>query len=286
MKLAKFLSPLGKETVGVVENDLIRGLNLSTGQYQSLTEILESNDAAETVRFLQDPSAAVYPLTDVTLLPPVDRQEVWAAGVTYKRSKVARMEESVSSASVYDRVYDAARPEIFFKSMPQRVVGPDKPVRIRRDSKWNVPEPELALVVNSRLELVGFTIGNDMSSRDIEGENPLYLPQAKVYNQSCALGPWITLASAMPDRTSIGISLAIVRGGKIAFEGQTSTEQLARTFEDLISWLGRDNTFRDGVILLTGTGVVPDSNFTLFPGDTVNISIDGIGMLANTVVQG
>lgn len=286
MQLAKFISPAGVTSVGLVEDGYLRPLDMTGGQYRTLFDLLEADNISETVQFLRDPTSPAFPIDQCSLLPPVDQQEVWAAGVTYKRSKVARMEESVQSASVYDRVYEAARPELFFKSMPQRVVGPDKPVRIRRDSKWNVPEPELTLVINSRLDLVGFTIGNDMSSRDIEGDNPLYLPQAKVYNQSCAIGPWITLAQYMPARPKIGIRLAIIRGSKIVFEGQTSVEQMAREFEDLISWLGRDNTFRDGAMLLTGTGIVPDSNFTLFPGDTVNISIDGIGTLANSVVQG
>ncbi len=219
---------------------LPRPLDLSSGQFRSLTDILEADNPVETVQFLRDPTAQAFPIDKCALLPPVDNQEIWAAGVTYKRSKVARIEESVAAASVYDRVYEAARPELFFKSMPQRVVGMNQPVRIRRDSKWNVPEPELTLVISSRLSLVGFTIGNDMSSRDIEGENPLYLPQAKVYNQSCAIGPWITLASYMPARATIGIRMAIVRGGQIAFEGKTSVDQLARELEDLIAWLGRD----------------------------------------------
>jgi 2-dehydro-3-deoxy-D-arabinonate dehydratase len=196
------------------------------------------------------------------------------------------MEESATAASVYDLVYEAARPELFFKATAPRVVGPSKPVRIRRDSRWNVPEPELALVLNSRLELVGYTIGNDMSSRDIEGENPLYLPQAKLYDQSCALGPWITLVHAMPPRKSIGIAMAIVRGGELVFEGRTDIAQMAREFEGLVEYLGRDNTFRDGAVLLTGTGIVPDASFTLEPGDTVDILIDGIGTLSNPVVQG
>jgi 2-dehydro-3-deoxy-D-arabinonate dehydratase len=158
-------------------------------------------------------------------------------------------------------------------------------VRIRGDARWSVPEPELALVLNSRLELVGYTIGNDMSSRDIEGENPLYLPQAKLYDGSCALGPWITLAPAMPPRDSIKIELAIERGGQRAFEGQTSIAQMARPLDDLISWLARDNSFPYGAILLTGTGIVPGDDFTLAPGDRVHISISGIGTLSNSVVQ-
>ena len=168
-----------------------------------LSDILEAADPAAVVRLLAAAGAAATGLADVTLLAPIDRQEVWAAGVTYRRSQVARMEESQGAASFYDLVYAADRPELFFKATPHRVVGPGQAVRIRQDARWNVPEPELALVLNSRLELVGFTIGNDMSSRDIEGENPLYLPQAKVYDACCALGPWITLAAAMPPPAEI-----------------------------------------------------------------------------------
>ena len=170
--------------------------------------------------------------------------------------------------------------------MPYRVVGPEQPVRVRIDSTWTVPEPELALVLNSRMRLVGFTIGNDVSSLDIEGENPLYLPQAKVYNQSCALGPCITLADVMPEPSDTGIHLAILRKHAIAFEGRTTAGQMHRTFADLIDYLGRDNTFRHGVILLTGTGIVPDDDFRLRAGDIINITIDGIGTLVNPVVQG
>jgi 2-dehydro-3-deoxy-D-arabinonate dehydratase len=196
------------------------------------------------------------------------------------------MEESKGAASFYDLVYAAQRPELFFKATPHRVAGPGLSVRIRQDARWNVPEPELALVLNSRLELVGYTIGNDMSSRDIEGENPLYLPQAKVYNACCGLGPWITLAPAMPAAPEIKIALEVERRGQTAFAGSTSVAQMARTFEDLIGWLGRDNSFPKGVLLLTGTGVVPDNDFTLAAGDVVRISITGIGTLVNTVVQG
>jgi 2-dehydro-3-deoxy-D-arabinonate dehydratase len=196
------------------------------------------------------------------------------------------MEESESAATLYDRVYEASRPELFFKATPHRVAGPGQPLRIRRDSQWNVPEPELALVLNSRLELVGYTIGNDMSSRDIEGENPLYLPQAKVYDACCGLGPWISLRDDMPPVAEIGIQLAVRRGRQIAFEGKTSIAQMARSFDELIGWLGRDNSFPGGVVLLTGTGIVPDSDFTLHPGDVVEIAIDGIGTLSNPVVEG
>jgi 2-dehydro-3-deoxy-D-arabinonate dehydratase len=224
-------------------------------------------------------------LADAALLAPIDCQEVWAAGVTYKRSKTARMEESQSAATLYDRVYASERPELFFKATPHRVAGPNQPLRIRRDSKWNVPEPELTLVLSSRMKLVGLTIGNDMSSRDIEGENPLYLPQAKCYDACCGLGPWITLGEpTIP--LELGIRLAVRRAGRIVFEGSSSTAQMARSLEELIGWLGRDNSFPNGVFLLTGTGVVPDNDFTLLAADVVEISIDGLGTLVNPIVQG
>ena len=196
------------------------------------------------------------------------------------------MEESEGAAAFYDRVYAADRPELFFKATPHRVAGPGQAVRIRQDARWNVPEPELALVVNSRLDLVGFTVGNDMSSRDIEGENPLYLPQAKVYDACCGLGPCITLAAAMPAPADTKIELAIERGGTVVFAGATAADQLARTFDELIGWLARDNTFPQGVFLLTGTGIVPGDDFTLLAGDIVRITIAGIGTLSNPVAQG
>jgi 2-dehydro-3-deoxy-D-arabinonate dehydratase len=228
----------------------------------------------------------VLAIGEAQLLPPIDAQEVWAAGVTYKRSQTARMEESEAAASCYDRVYQSARPEIFFKATPHRVRGPGDNLRIRTDSEWNVPEPELALVLSPELRIVGYTIGNDMSSRDIEGDNPLYLPQAKMYDACCGLGPWITLADSMPPRDDIEITLEITRGGTSVFGGTTSAGQMARTFGDLVSWLGRDNSFPAGAFLLTGTGIVPDSDFTLAPADTVHITISGIGTLTNTIVQG
>ena len=182
-------------------------------------------------------------------------------------------------------MYAAKRPELFFKATPHRVVGHGQQVRIRADATWNVPEPELALVLNSRMQLVGFTVGNDMSSRDIEGENPLYLPQAKVYDACCALGPWITLASAMPPLDEIGIRIVIRRDKKAVFEGSTGVDQMARSFEELIGYLKRDNSFPNGVILLTGTGIVPGDNFTLLPGDAIEITIEGIGTLRNFVAH-
>ena len=217
-------------------------------------------------------------------LAPVGRQEVWAAGVTYLRSKVARMEESgaAGGGSFYDRVYAAARPELFFKATPHRVVGPGGVVRIRSDSKWNVPEPELALLVNPRAQIVGYTIGNDMSSRDIEGENPLYLPQAKVYDGCCALGPCV-LVHEGPLVKETEIRLEVRRAGAVAFAGRTALSQIKREFGELVGYLFRDNSFPDGCYLLTGTGIVPPDDFTLRPGDEVDITIDPIGTLRNTV---
>jgi 2-dehydro-3-deoxy-D-arabinonate dehydratase len=285
MKLAKFRFPDGQIGVGRVEGDRLLPFDLSSGQYRSLYEILEADNPYEAAEFMSREDDAIA-LEQVSLLPPIDQQEVWAAGVTYKRSKAARMEESTAAASCYDRVYASPRPELFFKATPNRVSGHGQPLRIRTDSNWNVPEPELTLVLSSKLQLVGFTVGNDMSSRDIEGDNPLYLPQAKCYNQSCGLGPWVTLPVGMPPRNDIGIRLVIHRGGKIVFDSRTSVEQMARTFENLIGWLGRDNSFPTGAFLLTGTGIVPDRSFTLEAGDIVEIKIDGIGTLLNPVVQG
>jgi 2-dehydro-3-deoxy-D-arabinonate dehydratase len=285
MKLAKYQTQSGQTGVARVEGDQLWPLNLSGGQYRSLAEILEADNPYEAAEFLMQPDKRV-PLASVHLLPPIDQQEVWAAGVTYKRSQTARMEESAAAASCYDRVYQSPRPELFFMASPHRVAGHGQPLRIRGDAKWNVPEPELTLVLSSNLQLVGFTVGNDMSSRDIEGDNPLYLPQAKCYNQCCGLGPWITLPIGMPPRNEIGIRLVIHRGGKLIYDGRTSVDHMARTFENLIGWLGRDNSFPTGAYLLTGTGIVPDSNFTLAPGDLVEIKIDGIGTLLNPVVQG
>jgi 2-dehydro-3-deoxy-D-arabinonate dehydratase len=284
MHLAKIRYGTWDETVAIIENGVATPLVLND-RYRTLADLLEADEPRAAVTSLAQRSERL-PVASVTLRAPIDRQEVWAAGVTYKRSKVARMEESQGAARFYDLVYEAARPELFFKASPHRVSGPGQPVRIRADAKWNVPEPELALVLNSRLRLVGFTVGNDMSSRDIEGENPLYLPQAKVYDGCCALGPWIALADRMPPRDEIGIQLAVKREGKVAFRGETNIEQMARTFEDLIGWLARDNSFPEGVFLLTGTGIVPKDDFTLAVGDVVEITIDGIGTLTNPVAQG
>ncbi len=217
-------------------------------------------------------------------LAPIGSQEVWAAGVTYYRSRTARIEESkdAGGGNFYDRVYNAARPELFFKSTPHRVVGTGQNVRIRSDSKWNVPEPELTLVINSMGQIIGYTIGNDMSSRDIEGENPLYLPQAKVYSQSCGLGPCI-LVCEKPLDSKTEIHMEILRDGETEFRGQTDLTNLKRTLQELVEYLFRDNSFPYGCFLLTGTGIVPPDDFTLRAKDEIRITIDPIGTLVNIV---
>jgi 2-dehydro-3-deoxy-D-arabinonate dehydratase len=219
-----------------------------------------------------------------TPLAPIDSQEVWAAGVTYYRSRTARMAESevAGGGSFYDRVYSAERPELFFKALAHRVAGPGEKVRIRRDSKWNVPEPELALVISPAGKITGYTIGNDMSSRDIEGENPLYLPQAKVYDRSCALGPAI-LESDQPLASTTAISIELRRAGAVVFADAITLAAMKRRPEELVEYLYREMSFPDGCILLTGTGIVPPDTFTLQSGDEIAISIEGIGTLRNSV---
>ncbi len=218
------------------------------------------------------------------LLAPIGSQEVWAAGVTYYRSRDARMEESKSAGGgdFYDRVYHAKRPELFFKATPHRVVGPNTKVAIRADAAWSVPEPELTLFVSPGGKITGYTIGNDMSSRDIEGENPLYLPQAKVYDRSCALGPCLLVADEpLPLTTEIAIEIR--RSGRPIFSGATSLKEMKRKPEELVEYLYRSSTFPRGCFLLTGTGVVPPDSFTLQPGDEIRITISPIGTLANVV---
>lgn len=235
----------------------------------------------EELRDLVSQSRSDEPTGDGAIEAPIEGQEVWAAGVTYQRSREARAEESVD-ADPYDRVYTAARPELFFKATPSRVRGPGQTVTIRADSSWDVPEPELAVVCNSRGEVIGYTIGNDVSSRSIEGENPLYLPQAKVYDGSCSLGPAIALAWEF-DPADKTIGLEIRRDGAVLFESETSTAALRRSIPELVEYLYRHQHFKSGCILLTGTGIVPPREFTLEPGDEVTIRIEGIGVLHNKV---
>jgi 2-dehydro-3-deoxy-D-arabinonate dehydratase len=226
---------------------------------------------------------AMPPRTPIRMLPPVDGlTEVWAAGVTYERSSTARQEES-QVADVYARVYDAERPELFFKSPAWRVCGPGEPIGIRPDSEISVPEAELALACNSSGEIVGVTICNDVSSRSIEGENPLYLPQAKVYLGACALGPGIVPVWELPGIGSLAITASVLRGGRAVWQGETSTARLHRGFDELVHYLFRNGSFPHGVILSTGTGLVPELDFTLLDGDEVRIDIAGVGSLANVV---
>jgi 2-dehydro-3-deoxy-D-arabinonate dehydratase len=220
----------------------------------------------------------------LALIAPIGTQEVWAAGVTYLRSRAARMEEAKSTGGgdFYDRVYNAERPELFFKATPNRVVGHQGKVAIRKDAKWSVPEPELTLMISPGGKILGYTIGNDMSSRDIEGENPLYLPQAKVYHRSCALGPCV-LISSDPLPSSTKIQIDILRSSQNVFSDSTTLASMKRNPVELVEYLYRDNNFPSGAFLLTGTGIVPPDSFTLDPGDEIRITIDGIGTLTNFV---
>jgi 2-dehydro-3-deoxy-D-arabinonate dehydratase len=257
------------QTVGRLPGPLSELLHLSVAELRSIVETATQFEAAGG-----------------RILAPIDGQtEVWAAGVTYKRSEEARVEES-ATPDIYSRVYRAERPELFFKANARRVAGPDAPVAVRSDSTWDVPEPEVAIVVNAGGEIVGYTIGNDVSSRSIEGDNPLYLPQAKVYAGCCALGPGITPVWEIPDPYVLGIRMRIQRDGRLHWQGQTSMREFARRLEDLVSYLFREDDFPDGVILSTGTALVPDSPFTLEAGDVVEIDIDQLGTLRNPVVRG
>jgi 2-dehydro-3-deoxy-D-arabinonate dehydratase len=281
--LCKFQAPDGAIGAGCIEGEQVRVLGMAAEGSPGLSDILHADSPGDRARQLLRQTDIRLSLHDLVLLPPIDSQEVWGAGVTYRRSREARENESAGAAQFYNLVCSAPRPELFFKAMPCRVVGPGGPLHVRSDSRWTVPEPELALVVSPRMKIVGFTIGNDMSARDIEGENPLYLPQAKTYRGSCALGPAIALPEAMPSRQEIAIQLTIERCERQVFSGDTSVSRMHRTFEELIDWLGRECDFPSGVILLTGTGIVPPDDFSLQPGDRVHISVSGIGCLTNEV---
>jgi len=247
-------------------------------------ELLAQEDLAGTLRGLIAGREPVAGFHQAELLAPIGKQEVWAAGVTYYRSRGARMEESkdAGGGSFYDRVYSAERPELFFKSTASRTVGTGGKVRIRADATWSVPEPELTLLVSPGGLITGYTIGNDMSSRDIEGENPLYLPQAKVYEGSCALGPGILVAEG-PLAASTEIAIEIERAGQVEFAGKTVLSELKRDLKTLVEYLFRDNLFPQGCFLMTGTGIVPPSTFTLAGGDLIRITIEPIGVLENVV---
>lgn len=248
---------------------------------QSLDELLATDGGFELA--LAGPAVGdVRP--GARALCPLDGQEVWAAGVTYERSRTARMDES-SDPDPYDRVYEADRPELFAKAAPGRSVGPGDDIGIRADSSWDVPEPELGAVADAKGRVVAFVLGNDVSSRSIEGENPLYLPQAKVYRASCAIGPCLVPAWALPTLDSMSISLDIARRGAVVYGGKVTLAQLRRSPAELVDWLYRAMEFPIGIVLLTGTGIVPPPEFTLRPGDVVTISGTGLGRLQNSVVE-
>ncbi len=283
MNICRFKNKQGEIRVGLPAEDQTV-IDLTAGGVRQMSAVLECAEPLGELQRLAGKNLPRVPLADVQLCAPVEQQEVWAAGVTYLRSKKARMAESDFSASAYDRVYDADRPEIFFKSLPEKVVPTGEPVGIRSDAQWNVPEPELALVLNSRGQIVGHTIGNDMSSRDIEGENLLYLPQAKTYHRSCALGPWIAVGTPEATAREWTIHLEIWRNGQPVFSAETSVGQIKRGFAELAGYLFRCQVFPHGAVLLTGTGIVPPEFFTLAAQDEVVIAISGIGQLKNSVV--
>lgn len=272
MYLTRHQSPNGPR-LALNGSYLPRNLSL-----QALLE-LPGSTMERILRTLQ--TGSVTDTADHPLLPPLEpMHEVWAAGVTYRRSREARENES-DVRDVYEKVYSAERPELFFKSIGWRVGGHQMPIRIRQDSRWNVPEPELTLVINSHREIVGFCVGNDVSSRDIEGANPLYLPQAKMYTGSCALGPGIILTEA-EQLLDLAIHLSVIRAGDTIYQGETRSSHMKRTLNELVEYLTREMDFPHGVFLMTGTGIVPTDDFSLQPGDTVRITIGSL-QLENSV---
>lgn len=297
MKIVRFHVPDQGARIGQWVDDTVYDLTASgLPQCASLAALLRASVETEVAALLADVNLSALPVyaygdldgaptPDAShLLPPTDRQEAWAAGVTYAWSREARVREAVSK-EIYVKVYEAERPELFFKSTPEKAVGPGDWIGIRGDSHWNVPEPELTLVLNPKMQIVAYTVGNDVSSRDIEGENPLYLPQAKVYRHSCALGPGIAVAGEGLDARDLSIHMTILRGDEPVFQGETSTAKIHRDLSELAAFLGRYSDFPHGALLLTGTGIVPGDDFTLQDGDKVSITIQGIGTLTNPVKQ-
>ena len=296
IKICRFFDPQQGVRIGLVQGEQVYDLTASgLPPYQSLSALWHASQEVSIMALVESVDKTVLPIYVYReldrrpqpgvpyLLPPVDRQEVWAAGVTYYQSRDARVREASYHRDVYLRVYNASRPELFFNSTPEKVVGPNDWIGIRGDSAWSVPEPELALAINPAMQIIGYTIGNDVSSRDIEGENPLYLPQAKIYRHACALGPVIVLAESGFDVRDLTIRLRIIRDNNVYFAGEVSTRQMRRGLEELVSYLARYNDFPNGVVLLTGTGIVPHDDMTLKDGDLVEIEIEGIGTLKNWV---
>ncbi|SDU23551.1 fumarylacetoacetate hydrolase family protein [Jiangella alkaliphila] len=283
MLLVRFATPSSPvASVGVLDGDTVTTLD----GVESLGSLWRL-PVASLRPVVEGAGGPAFPAADVTMLPPVDAgTEVWACGVTYKVSEEARVEESERAASVYEQVYDAERPELFFKSVAWRVVGHGEPVAVRADSRIDVPEPEVAVVVTAQGEIAGFTVCNDVSSRTIEGENPLYLPQAKAYLGACAVGPGIRPVWEVGDPYALPVSMSIVRDGAEDWSGSASTGQLRRRFDELVSFLVRADVFPDGAVLSTGTCLVPAAPWTLRAGDFVRIEVGGVGVLANPVVEG
>ncbi|WAH99171.1 fumarylacetoacetate hydrolase family protein [Arthrobacter sp. MMS18-M83] len=284
--MAQNLTPISAPETSVFRTDTGVVLRTPAGDFElapTMAEVLSWSTAELSARI----SSASVPTTFTQRMPLLDgRGEVWAAGVTYEQSRDARMEESETAASVYDRIYDADRPELFFKGAAWRVVGSEGTILVRADSQIDVPEPELALVLNSAGEIVGYTICDDVSSRSIEGENPLYLPQAKAYAAACAVASWFVPAGEVPEPTNLTIQLVIERDGEVEWSGQTSTDLLHRALPDLAAFLFRENVFPDGAVLSTGTCLVPDLPFTLEQGDVVRVGIESLGELRNHVQRG
>lgn len=293
--LIRFRDSSSSGRLGLIHNSNVLDLSASgVSELASLSALLSHPTPLLLLRAAAGTEGRVLPCSSdrllrsgrdrgVTLLAPIDAQEVWAAGVTYGQSEEARRQESEGAAAFYAKAYLAERPEIFFKATPHRTVGHTEPIGIRADATWTVPEPELGVVLDSRLQTFGYLIGNDVSSRDIEGENPLYLPQAKIYMGSCALGPGIVLADEVVDPKALTLGIKITRQGAVVYEGATPLSSMRRSIAELTGYLGRSNHFPDGVVLLTGTGIVPDQDFSLRPDDDIEIRIDGIGTLRNRV---
>jgi 2-dehydro-3-deoxy-D-arabinonate dehydratase len=275
---------LYKTRFGIVVEFQNQFYSVPDADWDELVNRDDLHDFLITLTAISTPSDEYQSWTKAGLLAPIGRQEVWASGVTYLRSRNARMEESKKSGgdNFYDRVYDAERPELFFKSTPERVVGPGANVRIRADSTWNVPEPELTLFITSSGKIVAYTCGNDMSSRSIEGENPLYLPQAKSYDGAASLGPCLYVPET-PIAPETQIRLEIIRDEQAAFTNTIAINQMKRQHTELVSFLYRECSFTYGCFLMTGTGIVPPDDFTLRAGDQIRITIDGIGTLENVV---
>lgn len=282
--LCRFLTPDAASHLGWWDGTAIVDLTrASGGAYTTVAQALASGASLTMLAAALAIDAPSYALDAVTILAPIDVQEVWAAGVTYERSREARIAESDSAPDVYARVYEAERPELFYKGNARLTAGPERSIRVRDDSRWTVPEPELAALINGQGRIAGYTIGNDVSARDIEGENPLYLPQAKVYAGACALGPWVVPAESVDDPYALRITCSISRDGAVLWQDETSTGQLHRRLDELVIYLTRAMSFPEGAYLLTGTCLVPPDSVTLQTGDVVEIAIAGLGTLRNPV---